>query len=83
MPDSEDPEFSLSFDLLFRGLEISSGSVRINDYEMLISKMKEKGVDKGGFEMYLQAFKYGVPPEGGFSLELNNSCIYNGIICLI
>ncbi len=70
MPDPKDPEFSLSYDLLFRGLEICSGSQRINDYDMLLEKMKDKGVDIRGFEMYLQTFKYGLPPEGGFSYGL-------------
>jgi nondiscriminating aspartyl-tRNA synthetase len=70
LPDSEDPEYSLSYDLLFRGLEILSGSQRINDYEMLIAKMKEKDVDPKNFGMYLMAFQYGMPPEGGFSFGL-------------
>jgi len=70
MPDPKDPEFSLSFDLLFRGLEICSGSQRINDYEKLLSVMKERGLNPKNFEMYLQTFKYGLPPEGGFSYGL-------------
>ena len=70
MPDPKDPEFSLSYDILFRGLEIASGSQRINDYEELIAAMKGRGLDPKNFEMYLQAFKYGIPPEGGFSYGL-------------
>ncbi len=70
LPDPEDPEFSLSYDLLFRGLEISSGSQRINDYQQLVETIKERGMDPKNFEMYLQAFKYGMPPEGGFSFGL-------------
>ena len=70
LPDPENPEYSLSYDLLFRGLEILSGSQRINEYEMLVAKMKEKGVDPKNFSMYLMAFKYGMPPEGGFSFGL-------------
>ncbi len=70
MPDPKDPEFSLSYDILFRGLEIASGSQRINDYEELIVAMKGRGLDPKNFEMYLQAFKYGIPPEGGFSYGL-------------
>jgi nondiscriminating aspartyl-tRNA synthetase len=70
MPDPKDPEFSLSYDILFRGLEIASGSQRINDYGELQEAMKAKRLDPKNFEMYLQAFKYGMPPEGGFSFGL-------------
>lgn len=70
MPDPLDSEFSLSFDLLFRGLEISSGSQRINDYGELVNAIKGRGMDPKDFEMYLQSFKYGMPPEGGFSFGL-------------
>lgn len=70
MPDPENPEYSLSYDLLFRGLEMLSGSQRIHEYDMLVQKMKEKGVDPENFSMYLMAFKFGMPPEGGFSFGL-------------
>lgn len=69
-PDPKDPEYSLSYDLLFRGVEILSGSKRINDYQQLVESIKSKGLDPKDFEMYLQAFKYGMPPEGGFSFGL-------------
>ncbi len=69
-PDPKDPEYSLSYDLLFRGLEILSGSQRINDYDQLVNAIKDRGMDPKNFEMYLQAFKYGMPPEGGFSFGL-------------
>jgi nondiscriminating aspartyl-tRNA synthetase len=70
MPDPENPEFSLSYDLLFRGIEILSGSQRINDYEELVTEIKARGMNPDNFEMYLQAFKFGMPPEGGFSFGL-------------
>ncbi len=70
MPDPIDPEYSLSYDLLFRGLEISSGSQRINNYEQLVMVMKDRGFNPDNFELYLQTFKYGMPPEGGFSFGL-------------
>lgn len=70
LPDPKDPEYSLSYDLLFRGLEISSGSQRINDLKQLLDAMKKKGLDPQSFEMYLQVFKFGMPPEGGFSFGL-------------
>jgi nondiscriminating aspartyl-tRNA synthetase len=69
-PDPKDPIYSLSYDLLFRGLEMMSGSQRINDYDELIKAMNDKGVDPKNFGMYMQAFKYGMPPEGGFSFGL-------------
>jgi len=70
MPDPADPEFSLSYDLLFRGIEIMSGSQRVNDYNELFEAIKGRGMDPKNFEMYLQAFKYGMPSEGGFSFGL-------------
>ncbi len=70
MPDPNNPEYTLSYDLLFRGVEILSGSQRIHDYEQLVGAIKKKGMNPASFEMYLQAFKYGMPPEGGFSFGL-------------
>jgi nondiscriminating aspartyl-tRNA synthetase len=68
--DEENPEFSKSFDLLFRGLEINSGSQRVHNYDSLIARIKEKGLDPEVFSYYLQAFKYGMPPHGGCSTGL-------------
>lgn len=68
--DPEDPERSLSFDLLFRGLEINSGAKRIHIYKDLIEKMRSRGMDTDKFAFYLQAFKYGIPPHGGCSTGL-------------
>ena len=70
LPDPENPEYSLSYDLLFRGMEILSGSQRINDLEQLLAAMKNRGLNPDNFSMYLQAFRYGMPPEGGFSFGL-------------
>lgn len=70
MPDPKDSIYSLSYDILFRGLEIASGSQRINDYNQLVNAIENKGMDPENFKMYLQAFKYGMPPEGGFSFGL-------------
>ncbi len=70
MPDPKNPEYSLSYDLLFRGIEILSGSQRVNDYQMLTDAIKSRGMDPKVFGMYLQAFAYGMPPEGGFSFGL-------------
>jgi nondiscriminating aspartyl-tRNA synthetase len=68
--DEADPTYSKSFDLLFRGLEINSGSQRIHDYDALVERMKERDLDPEKFSFYLQAFKYGLPPHGGSSTGL-------------
>lgn len=70
MDDPEDPEYTLSFDLLFRGLEITSGGQRIHDYNEQVAKMKKCGMDPKEFETYLMFHKYGAPPHGGLGLGL-------------
>ncbi len=70
MEDTEDPGNTKSFDLLFRGVEIVSGSQRVHDYDMLVEKIKSKGLDPEKFEFYLQAFKYGLPTHGGIGMGL-------------
>ncbi|GAA6755961.1 aspartate--tRNA(Asn) ligase [Thermus thalpophilus] len=57
-----------SFDLLFRGLEITSGGQRIHRHEELLRSLEEKGMDPEGFQGYLEVFKYGMPPHGGFAI---------------
>jgi nondiscriminating aspartyl-tRNA synthetase len=56
--------------LLFRGIEITTLAQRIHDYKTLVSAMEKKGLDPHKFRFYLQAFKYGMPPHGGFGLGL-------------
>ncbi len=63
MPDGK---YARAFDLEFKGMEISSGAQRIHDYDMLVEMMKKKGINPDGFEEYLKAFRYGMPPHGGF-----------------
>jgi nondiscriminating aspartyl-tRNA synthetase len=69
-PDDKDPGYTLSFDLLFKGLEIVTGGQRINEYEKLLKNIKKWGNKPEQFSFYLQAFKYGMPPEGGFAVGL-------------
>ncbi|MFN3265556.1 MAG: aspartate--tRNA(Asn) ligase [Deinococcales bacterium] len=57
-----------SFDLLFRGIEITSGGQRINDYQMLLDNMHYRQVAPEGFGAYLEVFKYGMPPHGGLAI---------------
>ncbi len=59
-----------SFDLIFRGLEITTGGQRIHNYEMLKSNMELKGLNPDSFKDYLETFKYGMPPHGGLAIGL-------------
>ncbi|MEK7508396.1 MAG: aspartate--tRNA(Asn) ligase, partial [Patescibacteria group bacterium] len=69
-PDETDPEYTKSFDLLFRGVEITTGGQRLNDYNQLVENIRKWGLDPANFSFYLQAFKYGMPPEGGLAIGL-------------
>ncbi|HYF29193.1 MAG TPA: aspartate--tRNA(Asn) ligase [Candidatus Paceibacterota bacterium] len=70
MEDPEDPGFTNSFDLLFRGVEITTGGQRRHEYENLVDGIRMKGLDPEQFSFYLQAFKYGMPPHGGWGMGL-------------
>jgi len=70
MDDPEDPRFTLSFDLLYHGLEITTGGQRIHDYQMLVDKIAAKGMEEEGLEQYLNTFRYGMPPHGGLGIGL-------------
>lgn len=70
MPDPKSTDYTLSFDLLGMISEWVTGGQRINDYQMLLENTKKWGNKPENFELYLQAFKYGMPPEGGFAMGL-------------
>ncbi|MBS4900086.1 MAG: aspartate--tRNA(Asn) ligase [Clostridiales bacterium] len=70
MDDREDPTYTLSFDLLFRGIEITTGGQRIHDYEELHEKMESRKMTEEGMEAYMMIFKYGMPPHGGLGMGL-------------
>ena len=70
MPDDEDKTLTKSFDLIYDGLEITTGGQRINDYEMLKENIIKFGLNPEDFDFYLDTFKYGMPPHGGFALGL-------------
>ncbi len=68
--DPLDKGFTNSFDLLFRGVEITTGGQRRHDYESLVEGIRAKGLDPEKFAFYLEAFKYGMPPHGGWGMGL-------------
>ncbi len=70
MDTPKNPEVTESFDLLFRGLEITTGGQRIHNYAEQVSKMKSRGMDIDSFSSYLMAHKYGLPPHGGLGIGL-------------
>ncbi len=70
MDDPSDNKFTLSFDLLFRGIEVTTGGQRIHDYNELIKKIDAKNMTTEGMEHYLMIFRYGMPPHGGLGIGL-------------
>ena len=70
MDDPENNKFTLSFDLLYKGMEITTGGQRIHDYDTIVKKMEERGMEIPDFENYLMIFKHGMPPHGGLGLGL-------------
>jgi len=71
MAKPDEPEYSFSFDLEYKGDEMASGGQREHRYDVLVAKMKEKGLDAADFEFYLKAFRYGMPPHGGWGFGID------------
>jgi nondiscriminating aspartyl-tRNA synthetase len=69
-PDPAQPGFSNSFDLLFRGLELTTGGQRLHRYADYLAALGRAGLSVEPFESFLQAFRYGMPPHGGFAIGL-------------
>ena len=69
-PDPAQPAFSNSFDLLFRGTELVTGGQRLHRYADYLSALEHAGISAEPFAWYLDAFRYGMPPEGGFAIGL-------------
>jgi nondiscriminating aspartyl-tRNA synthetase len=69
-PDPRRPAFANGFDLLFRGLELVTGGQRLHRYRDYLAALEARGLEPEPFEGYLQAFKYGMPPHGGFAIGL-------------
>ena len=70
MDDPADPTYTLSFDLLYQGLEITTGGQRIHDYNKLMEKIEKRGMESEGMEQYLSVFNHGMPPHGGLGIGL-------------
>ena len=70
MESKENPAETLSFDLLFRGLEVTTGGQRIHNYTEQVAKMEARGMNVEAFESYLMMHKAGMPPHGGLGLGL-------------
>ncbi len=70
MDDPADSRYTLSFDLLFRGIEVTTGGQRIHDYAAQVAKMKARGMDPAEFDSYLMIHKHGMPPHGGLGIGL-------------
>ena len=70
MDDPQDDKFTLSFDLLFHGLEVTTGGQRIHDYNQLKAKIAARSMEEEGMEQYLDTFKHGMPPHGGLGIGL-------------
>lgn len=69
-PDRARPTYSNSFDLLFRGIELVTGGQRLHRYEEYLAALAERGLSPEPFVSYLEAFRYGMPPHGGFAIGM-------------
>ena len=70
MRHPEDQTLTRSFDLLWRGIELTTGAQREHRHDVLLAQAKDKGVDPGPISYYLDFFRYGAPPHGGFGFGL-------------
>jgi len=71
LPYDEKPEVCRGFDLMHPSMELASGAQRVHDHDQLVERIKGKGLDPDGFEFYLKAFRYGMPPHAGWGLGLS------------
>jgi nondiscriminating aspartyl-tRNA synthetase len=69
-PDPEEPHWSRSFDLIFRGLELVSGAQRLHRYADYVSALEARGYPYAPYASYVEAFRSGIPPHGGFAIGL-------------
>lgn len=71
MAKDDEPAFSHSFDLDYRGDEMASGGQREHRHEVLVDRMREKGLDPADFAFYVDAFRFGMPPHGGWGFGVD------------
>ena len=71
LPYEDNPQICRGFDLMHPRMELASGAQRVHDYHLLVERIREKGLDPAGFEFYLKAFRYGMPPHAGWGLGLS------------
>lgn len=69
-PDPEDPRWSRSFDLIFRGTELVSGAQRLHRYDDYVCTLTERGYPLEPYTSYIETFRHGIPPHGGFAIGL-------------
>ena len=70
MKVDEDPEWARSVDLVYKGVELSSGGQREHRHERILKQMREKGMDETSLKWFTDPFRYGVPPHGGYSFGI-------------
>jgi aspartyl-tRNA synthetase len=70
MPYEENPDVVHAFDLLYSGVEISSGTMRVHIPELLRQQIRKKGLNPDNFTHYIESFSYGAPPHSGWSIGL-------------
>jgi nondiscriminating aspartyl-tRNA synthetase len=66
----EDPRYARSVDMMYKGLELSSGGQREHRHDRVVAQIREKGMDEESLKWFTEPFRYGVPPHGGFSLGI-------------
>ncbi len=76
MKVDEDPEFARSVDLVYKGLELSSGGQREHREERIVAQIREKGFSAEGLKWFTEPFRYGVPPHGGYSVGIERFVAY-------
>jgi aspartyl-tRNA synthetase len=76
MQVDDEPEFARSVDLVFKGLELSSGGQREHRHDKIVSQIREKGYDLKDLEWFTEPFRYGVPPHGGYSFGIERFTAY-------
>jgi nondiscriminating aspartyl-tRNA synthetase len=72
----DEPEYARSVDLVYRGLELSSGGQREHRHDRIVAQIRDKGYSAEALEWFTEPFRYGVPPHGGFSFGIERFTAY-------